>query len=67
MTDIMRIAHFSNTYKPDINGVARSVSTFREGLSRMGHHVFVFAQEAPQCKGKSANSCYGCTAPGCNH
>jgi glycosyltransferase involved in cell wall biosynthesis len=47
MTDIMRIAHFSNTYKPDINGVARSVSTFREGLSRMGHHVFVFAQEAP--------------------
>ena len=47
MTDSMRIAHFSNTYKPDINGVARSVSTFREGLSRMGHHVFVFAQEAP--------------------
>ena len=47
MTDIMRIAHFSNTYKPDINGVARSVSTFREGLSRLGHHVFVFAQEAP--------------------
>ena len=47
MTDIMRIAHFTNTYKPNINGVARSVSTFREGLSRLGHHVFVFAQEAP--------------------
>ena len=47
MTDIMRIAHFTNTYKPNINGVARSVSTFRKGLSRLGHHVYVFAQEAP--------------------
>ncbi|GAB4432385.1 MAG: glycosyltransferase family 4 protein [Anaerolineae bacterium] len=47
MTDIMRIAHFTNTYKPNINGVARSVSTFRDALSRLGHHVFVFAQEAP--------------------
>jgi glycosyltransferase involved in cell wall biosynthesis len=44
----MRIAHFSNTYKPNINGVARSVSTFRDALTRLGHHVFVFAQEAPR-------------------
>lgn len=43
----MRIAHFTNTYKPNINGVARSVSTFRDALSRLGHHVFVFAQDAP--------------------
>ncbi len=48
MSDIMRIAHFTNTYKPNINGVARSVSTFRDGLTRLGHHVFVFAQEAPR-------------------
>jgi glycosyltransferase involved in cell wall biosynthesis len=48
MSDILRIAHFTNTYKPDINGVARSVSTFRDALSRLGHHVFVFAQEAPR-------------------
>ncbi len=47
MTAIMRIAHFTNTYKPNINGVARSVSTFREALSRLGHQIFVFAQEAP--------------------
>jgi len=47
MTEIMRIAHFTNTYKPNINGVARSVSTFRDALSRLGHHVFVFAQESP--------------------
>ena len=48
MTEIMRIAHFTNTYKPDINGVARSVTTFRDALTRLGHQVFVFAQEAPQ-------------------
>jgi len=41
----MHIAHFTNTYKPNINGVVRSVSTFRDALMRMGHQVFVFAQE----------------------
>ena len=39
----MNIAHFTNTYKPNINGVSRSVSTFREALTRLGHQVFVFA------------------------
>jgi glycosyltransferase involved in cell wall biosynthesis len=41
----MHIAHFTNTYKPNINGVVRSISTFRDALTRMGHQVFVFAQE----------------------
>lgn len=44
----MKIAHFTNTYKPNVNGVVRSVSTFREGLIQLGHNVFVFAQEAPK-------------------
>ncbi|MFN2179268.1 MAG: glycosyltransferase [Candidatus Promineifilaceae bacterium] len=44
----MNIAHFTNTYKPNVNGVVRSVSTFREGLSELGHLVFIFAQEAPK-------------------
>lgn len=43
----MRIAHFTNTYKPNINGVVRSVSAFRDALSRMGHQVFIFSQDAP--------------------
>jgi glycosyltransferase involved in cell wall biosynthesis len=43
----MNIAHFTNTYKPNVNGVVRSVSTFREALTQMGHLVFIFAQEAP--------------------
>ncbi|MCO6452412.1 MAG: glycosyltransferase [Caldilineales bacterium] len=46
----MRIAHFTNTYKPNINGVVRSVSTYREALSRMGHQVFVLAQRSPKYK-----------------
>lgn len=41
----MHIAHFTNTYKPNINGVVRSVSTFRESLTRMGHNVFIFSQD----------------------
>jgi 1,2-diacylglycerol 3-alpha-glucosyltransferase len=47
MTEILRIAHFTNTYKPNINGVVRSVSTFRDALTRLGHHVYIFAQETP--------------------
>lgn len=39
----MNIAHFTNTYKPNVNGVSRSVSVFRDGLTRLGHNVFVFA------------------------
>lgn len=39
----MRIAHFTNTYKPNVNGVSRSVSLFRDVLTHLGHQVFVFA------------------------
>ena len=40
----MRIANFTNFYLPVVNGVVRSVESFREALSRQGHDVFVFAQ-----------------------
>jgi 1,2-diacylglycerol 3-alpha-glucosyltransferase len=41
----MRIAIFSESYEPIINGVSVCVSTLREGLVRRGHEVFVFAPE----------------------
>jgi 1,2-diacylglycerol 3-alpha-glucosyltransferase len=41
----MHIAYFTNFYLPVVNGVVRSVQSFRETLSSMGHNVFVFAQE----------------------
>ncbi|NQU29982.1 MAG: glycosyltransferase family 4 protein [Anaerolineae bacterium] len=42
----MHIAQFTNNYLPIINGVVRSVHSFQDQLSRQGHNVFVFAQEA---------------------
>jgi glycosyltransferase involved in cell wall biosynthesis len=41
----MHIAYFTNFYLPVVNGVVRSVQSFREALSAMGHNVFIFAQE----------------------
>lgn len=40
----MHIAFFTNFYLPVVNGVVRSVESFREELTRQGHNVFIFAQ-----------------------
>ena len=40
----MHIAFFTNYYHPVVNGVVRSVASFRENLMQRGHNVFVFAQ-----------------------
>jgi 1,2-diacylglycerol 3-alpha-glucosyltransferase len=42
----MHIAHFTNTYHPSISGVVRSVDSFRQALTELGHNVFVFTQDA---------------------
>lgn len=39
----MRIAIFTNTYWPTVNGVAISIRNLREGLTNLGHEVHVFA------------------------
>jgi len=41
----MRIAMFTNTYLPQVGGVAQSVRRFAEGLRRRGHEVLVVAPE----------------------
>ncbi len=41
----LHIGQFTNTYKPVLSGVVRSVSSFRQELSNMGHNVFIFAQK----------------------
>ena len=41
----MHIAYFTNTYLPVVSGVVRSVQSFRDALSSLGHNVFIFAQE----------------------
>ena len=40
----MHIAFFTNYYHPVVNGVVRSVASFRENLMQQGHNVFIFAQ-----------------------
>lgn len=39
----MRIGLFSDTYPPQINGVANSTSILRDTLEKMGHEVYVVA------------------------
>ncbi len=38
----LHIAHFTNIYHPVINGVVRSVSSFKNEFAEMGHNSFVF-------------------------
>jgi 1,2-diacylglycerol 3-alpha-glucosyltransferase len=47
----LRIAVFTNTYLPSINGVVNSIEAFRKGLQEAGHDVFVFAPQAPEPAG----------------
>ena len=44
----MRIGLFTDTFYPEINGVATSCLTLQRELTRRGHEVHVFA---PKCKG----------------
>lgn len=44
----MNIALFSDTYLPDINGVATSTAILKEELLRHGHRVLVVTTELPQ-------------------
>lgn len=43
----MRIAMFTDSYYPYLSGVVRSVETFAQGLTRLGHQVFIFAPTYP--------------------
>ena len=46
----LRIAFFTNYYHPVVNGVVRSVASFREILTKQGHNVFIFAQSVNDYK-----------------
>ncbi len=39
----VRVAIFTNTYHPTVNGVANCVDAYRMGLEARGHEVYVFA------------------------
>jgi glycosyltransferase involved in cell wall biosynthesis len=39
----MRIGIFTNNFTPLVNGVVVSISTFKKGLEKLGHEVYIFA------------------------
>lgn len=43
----MNIALFSDTYYPEINGVANSVYQLKKGLESLGHTVYLFTTTSP--------------------
>ncbi|WP_031514659.1 glycosyltransferase family 4 protein [Desulfofalx alkaliphila] len=46
----MRIGKFCDSYRPYTSGVVRSVETFTTEMTQMGHEVFIFAPNYPNCK-----------------
>lgn len=44
----MRIGVFTDSYKPYVSGVVRSIMTFSAHLSQLGHTVFIFAPGYPR-------------------
>lgn len=51
----MRIIIFTNSYKPTVSGVVRSVDTFRKGLSAAGHGVYVIAPQREDYEDEEAD------------
>ncbi|MBO8138259.1 MAG: glycosyltransferase family 4 protein [Desulfotomaculum sp.] len=46
----MRIGMFSDSYRPYTSGVVRSLETFKTELESMGHEIFIFAPNYPNCE-----------------
>lgn len=44
----MKIAMFTDTYMPQVNGVATSVSLYKRALEKLGHEVYVVAPIGPK-------------------
>lgn len=66
----MRIALFSETYVPEVNGVVAHVKVLKEGLEQLGHQVLVVTTDAKAhkhyvskgvlyCPGKKIKKVYG--------
>lgn len=51
----MNIGLFTDTYYPQINGVATSVLMLKENLEELGHEVYVFTTTDPKASGKEIN------------
>jgi 1,2-diacylglycerol 3-alpha-glucosyltransferase len=52
----MKICMFTNTYLPQVGGVARSVHLFAEDLRAMGHRVLIVAPTYAEQNGDDAGT-----------
>nr|WP_263851385.1 glycosyltransferase [Limosilactobacillus mucosae] len=46
----MNIGLFTDTYFPQVSGVATSIKTLRDELTEQGHHVYIFTTTDPAAK-----------------
>ena len=51
----MKIAFYSDTYLPNRDGVVTSILSFRKGLEREGHEVYVFASASGKARKENAD------------
>lgn len=52
----MKIALFTDTYKPDVNGIVSAVDTLRKALEKEGYEVYVFAPGSRKIKEMNEDS-----------
>ena len=46
----MNIGLFTDTYFPQLSGVATSIKTLKDALEEQGHNVFIFTTTDPHIK-----------------
>lgn len=51
----MRIGFFTDTYFPQVSGVATSIKTLKEELEKHGHEVYIFTTTDPNASGIEPN------------
>lgn len=54
----MNIGIFTDTYYPEVNGVANSAYELKKGLENRGHRVYIFTVTNPQVKRNSENNVF---------
>lgn len=54
----MNIGIFTDTYYPQVSGVATSIKVLREQLERQGHNVYLFTTTDPKVKKKFTNEIF---------
>ncbi|MDE2589860.1 MAG: glycosyltransferase, partial [Patescibacteria group bacterium] len=51
----MKIAFFTDSYHPDLNGVVISIDEYARTLREKGHTVYIVAPKVPKFKDKDSN------------